>query len=247
MLVQKRGLQYVDAFNDIYNVSFEWTRVKFVILNNIITQKISFIKTASKALAIVVLLMLAPIGNTPVSNQTYAADIQFSPNSPYIFTLNNKQVKVEIGESEFDKAKREKEEASLAAAKIVTPNVSYYNDPSDFDPIYKAAGAQFNVPWQVLKAVHYVETGCSGSTSKSSYAGARGPMQFMPSTWRKYGVDGNGDGVADINNVNDAIYGAANLLAQAGAAEGNIDAALLSYNHAQWYVDKVKEVASSII
>ena len=71
-------------------------------------------------------------------------------------------------------------------------------------------------------------------------------MQFMPGTWRAYAVDGNGDGTADVHDVSDAIYGAANLLAAGGAAEGNVDGALFNYNHAQWYVNKVNEVASSI-
>ena len=71
-------------------------------------------------------------------------------------------------------------------------------------------------------------------------------MQFMSGTWRAYGVDGDGDGTADVCNVVDAIYGASNLLAASGAAEGNIDAALFNYNHAQWYVDKVKAIAYEI-
>ena len=37
---------------------------------------------------------------------------------------------------------------------------------------------------------------------------AVGPMQFIPGTWRRYQVDGNGDGVSDPNNVYDAAYGA---------------------------------------
>lgn len=44
-------------------------------------------------------------------------------------------------------------------------------------------------------------------------------MQFMPGTWRAYGVDGNGDGAADINNAVDAIHGAANFIAKHGSIE----------------------------
>ena len=70
-------------------------------------------------------------------------------------------------------------------------------------------------------------------------------MQFMPGTWRAYGQDGNGDGKADVCNAEDALYGAANYLAANGAVD-NIEKALFAYNHAQWYVNKVKAVADSI-
>ena len=72
-------------------------------------------------------------------------------------------------------------------------------------------------------------------------------MQFMSGTWNKYAYDGNGDGITDINNAEDAVYAGASLLAQAGAAWGDVESALLSYNHAQWYVEKVKAVANSIV
>ena len=69
-------------------------------------------------------------------------------------------------------------------------------------------------------------------------------MQFLPSTWAVYGVDGNGDGVKDINNVWDAIFGAANLL-HADGAPGDWRRAIFSYNQADWYVNMVLERAAS--
>jgi hypothetical protein len=91
---------------------------------------------------------------------------------------------------------------------------------SNFDEVYKQAGEKYGVPWQVLYGLHLTETGLrDGSISNGQGSGAQGPMQFMPQTWRTYGVDGNGDGVVDINNATDAIYGAANYLAKHGGVE----------------------------
>src|SRR4051812_34290486 len=50
----------------------------------------------------------------------------------------------------------------------------------------------------------------------SSYDRAVGPMQFIPATWRAYGVDGDGNGTADPFNINDASLGAANYLCRSG-------------------------------
>lgn len=93
--------------------------------------------------------------------------------------------------------------------------------PSNYDEVYKAAGEKYVVPWQILYGLHLTESGLqgSGNIKNKSGTGATGPMQFMPSTWRAYGVDGNGDGNADIANVEDAIYGAANYLQKHGSLQ----------------------------
>lgn len=117
---------------------------------------------------------------------------------------------------------------------------------SEFYPIYKEASDKFGVPWQILEAVHQVETGKSGDTEVTSYAGAQGPMQFMPRTWDAYKEDGDGDGVKSRYDVHDAIYGAAKLLAAGGAAEGRVRAALWNYNHSDAYVDKVVSIAQEL-
>ena len=57
-------------------------------------------------------------------------------------------------------------------------------------------------------------------------------MQFMPSTWREYGLRGN------IHDPHDAILGAANYLHAAGAP-GDIGRALYAYNPSPYYVDAV--------
>ncbi len=68
-------------------------------------------------------------------------------------------------------------------------------------------------------------------------------MQFMPSTWATYGVDANGDGVKDPYNPEDAIFAAARYLSAAGMPADTY-AAILAYNHADWYVAEVLANAS---
>ena len=70
-------------------------------------------------------------------------------------------------------------------------------------------------------------------------------MQFMPATWKAYGVDGDRDGKADIMNPYDAIPGAAKYLCANGAGRGGkqLYNAVWHYNHADWYVQKVLALA----
>lgn len=99
--------------------------------------------------------------------------------------------------------------------------------------------------WTILAAIHRVETGF-GTGRATSSAGAQGPMQFMSSTFESYGVDGDGDGVARINDVEDAIFSAANLLCANGAGDpARLATAIWNYNHSQKYVNEVLTLASS--
>jgi Transglycosylase SLT domain/Peptidase family M23 len=93
------------------------------------------------------------------------------------------------------------------------------------------------VPWQVLAAINEIETDYGRDLAVSS-AGAVGWMQFLPSTWKQWGMDANGDGVADPYNPVDAIFSAARYLHAAGASK-NLSNAILAYNHADWYVQSV--------
>ena len=208
------------------------------------SQKISSFMMASKMLSVMMLFVLAPINSpsqTKVAQNKDTLEIKLDQASPVVVTGKNRQVAIATGDSNIDSVQK-----STASKVASVSSASYQNierDPSYFRGLYQRAGAAYNVPWQLIEAVHYVETGASDSTNESSYAGATGPMQFMPGTWRAYGVDANGDGVAQITNVEDAVFGAANLLAQGGAAEGDYQSALFNYNHAQWYVDKVLGIA----
>jgi len=80
----------------------------------------------------------------------------------------------------------------------------------------------------------------------TAYDRAVGPMQFIPSTWRSVGVDGNGDGRRDPNNLFDAAYGAARYLCDGDADLRNADAraqAVRRYNNADEYVRVVLNLA----
>src|SRR3954454_1048381 len=67
-------------------------------------------------------------------------------------------------------------------------------------------------------------------------------MQFMPDTWSRWGVDANDDGLADPWNAEDAVYSAARYLAATGGGT-DIRGAVFAYNHADWYVDEVLQLA----
>jgi hypothetical protein len=104
-------------------------------------------------------------------------------------------------------------------------------------PIYQAAGIQYGVPWEVLAAINEIETNYGRNLNVSS-AGAVGWMQFIPSSWKLYGVDANGDSKKDPYNPVDAIFAAARYLKAAGAQD-DLRRAIFAYNHADWYVNSV--------
>ena len=104
---------------------------------------------------------------------------------------------------------------------------------------YQQAQARFGTRWQVLAAVNLVES-AFGRVVNHSSAGAQGPMQFLPATWRAYGRGG------DIHSPHDAILGAANYLHQSGAPADDRHA-LYAYNPSRLYVDAVLSYAHEMI
>jgi hypothetical protein len=96
---------------------------------------------------------------------------------------------------------------------------------------YRDAQRRFGVPWQLLAAVNFSES-AFGKIRTDSAAGAQGPMQFMPATWRAYGLGGN------VHDDRDAVLGAANYLRQSGAP-GNLRRALWRYNPSSAYVGSI--------
>jgi hypothetical protein len=124
-------------------------------------------------------------------------------------------------------------------APIGVPNfvINKFRIPPFLLPIYQAAGTQYGIRWEVLAAINEIETDYGRNLNVSS-AGALGWMQFIPSSWRTYGLDANNDGEKDPYNPVDAIFAAARYLKAAGGEE-NIRRAIFAYNHADWYVDSV--------
>jgi murein DD-endopeptidase MepM/ murein hydrolase activator NlpD len=114
---------------------------------------------------------------------------------------------------------------------------------SALSELWHSAGAAYGVPWQVLAAINKVESNFGQNMGPSS-AGAIGWMQFMPDTWLRWGLDANADGVADPWNAADAIYAAARYLAASGG-QSDIAQAVFSYNHADWYVNEVLQLANT--
>ncbi len=129
--------------------------------------------------------------------------------------------------------------AEPGPAAIGIPNffIDKFRIPPFLLPIYQAAGIEYGIRWEILAAINEIETDYGRNLNVSS-AGALGWMQFMPPSWRAYGVDANDDGRKDPYNPVDAIFAAARYLRAAGA-EQDLRGAIFAYNHADWYVDSV--------
>jgi soluble lytic murein transglycosylase-like protein len=95
---------------------------------------------------------------------------------------------------------------------------------------YKQAESEFGIPWQYFASIHLVESRL-GRIRGTSPAGAQGPMQFIPSTWARYGR-------GDINSPLDSILAAGRYLKAAGAP-ANMARALYAYNHSDRYVKAI--------
>ncbi len=79
---------------------------------------------------------------------------------------------------------------------------------------------------------------------------AVGPMQFIPSTWARYAADGNGDGVADPQNLYDAAHAAGQYLCTAAGdlgTDAGVHRGIFAYNHSGAYVDKVLSFAQEYV
>jgi hypothetical protein len=117
--------------------------------------------------------------------------------------------------------------------------------PGSYLELYRlSAGVCPGLSWTVLAAIGQVESS-HGRNNGPSSAGAQGPMQFMPATWKSYGVDGDADGLADIWSPYDAVPSAANYLCANGAGQGGkkLEKAIWFYNHSWSYVAKVMSIS----
>jgi membrane-bound lytic murein transglycosylase B len=129
---------------------------------------------------------------------------------------------------------------ALAIPSLPSSSCAATGVPPILIPMYQRAAAKYRLGPQgpaVLAGINLIET-AFGTNLNVSSAGAQGWMQFMPETWAAYGVDANGDGVADPYNPEDAIYAAANYLSASGMPADTYGA-IFAYNHADWYVADV--------
>ncbi len=158
---------------------------------------------------------------------------------------------------------------NMAASPIAVPdiNITAYKNA---ERILATENPTCNMPWTLIAGIGRVESShanngkadangellapiygpaldgsLSGNqviTDGNGYVRAEGPMQFLPETWRKYGVDGNGDGKADPQNLFDAALTTGKYL-----CDGNLDMrdlgqqnkAILRYNNSIAYVANV--------
>jgi cell wall-associated NlpC family hydrolase len=135
----------------------------------------------------------------------------------------------------------------------------------------EVSGRRFGVPWSVLAGIYRVEcdfgrsrlAGCHPRGTENA-SGAQGPGQFLAPTWRRglapgelipsgpptgsetgsgFATDGDGDGVADPWDPADAVASTARML-EADGGSGDIERAVLAYNHSEAYVDEVMTLAA---
>lgn len=155
-------------------------------------------------------------------------------------TISAKGVKKLLGKGSQVVALGSESPKDPAPAKAVTRPGSYLE-------LYKLSATRCpGLSWTVLAAIGHVESS-HGRNNGPSSAGALGPMQFMPATWKAYGVDGDGDGKRDIWSPYDAVPGAANYLCANGAGKGGekLRKAIWFYNHSWEYVNKVMGLADA--
>lgn len=121
--------------------------------------------------------------------------------------------------------------------------------PTDYLVLYQQAATVCpGLDWNVLAAIGKIETNHGRSTlpgvhDSANAAGAEGVMQFLPSTFHavvsRHPIPPGGSSPPSPYNPHDAIYAAAWNLCDNGAGRGDLQAAIYSYNHAQWYVNEV--------
>jgi len=118
--------------------------------------------------------------------------------------------------------------------------------PTTYVPLFQESAAMYcpGLPWTVLAAIGQIESGDRANPGVSS-AGALGPMQFLPSTWREWGITAFGEpGPPNIMDPFDAVPSAARYLCAAGGATAaGLPKAIFAYNHANWYVAEVLALA----
>lgn len=107
----------------------------------------------------------------------------------------------------------------------------------------------YGIPLDGRDGVAKITDSDNGALDKDSvYDRAVGPMQFIPGTWRSVGVDADGDGKKDPQNINDAATASGIYLCSGSgdlSDEGDAAAAVRRYNNSSSYVDLVLSISKA--
>ncbi len=188
--------------------------------------------------------LLSPPEQAPVTTS-----LAFTPTAPIPLTYAINSPEITKGLSRAEEAVQETKKTQVITQKAIAvsspvsaPTSTVVSEPGleEKRALVQQIADSHGIDWRLLEAVWQIESGKSWKTSVRSSAGAQGPMQFMVGTWKHYSSGG------DITYAPDALNAGAALLAANGAASGNIHQALFAYNHAEWYVNKVQSIMSSI-
>lgn len=229
-------------------------RVKRIVLKNIkkfrlAKQTLLFALTVPLVIPVSVVSAQKEAFSTSVPSVAFETSLTLSLDHRVV-AEKAKQLSITVVESEYLATKRvqaAKTAVAVKKVKVVTTSAGTADPGLAVKREWaQRAATAYGIRWQLLEAVWQIESGKRWYFTGGSYAGARGPCQFMPGTWRAYAQDGNGDGISDVYDARDCLFGAAKLLARNGAAVGDERRALFAYNHSQSYVTKVLGIAASI-
>ncbi|MFI7002915.1 lytic transglycosylase domain-containing protein [Nocardia sp. NPDC050175] len=128
----------------------------------------------------------------------------------------------------------------LAGIGRVESTHAYGKADADGNPLTKVYGPVLDGSLYGNNVVHDTDGG--ELDGLAGYDRAIGPMQFLPQTWKRYAADGNGDGIADPQNLFDAALTAGKYLCDGGLNMRDLaqqSKAILRYNNSMAYVANV--------
>lgn len=120
--------------------------------------KITQLATAGKMVTLLIVFSISPIGsikpdftiNLP-KHETYETRLVFDQNNVFVLAENKPEIIIEPGVSNYTISQKPTIATSTA---VLYPDAHAHTDPAEFRPIYMAAAKQFNIPWQLIEAVH---------------------------------------------------------------------------------------------
>lgn len=190
----------------------------------------------------------SPVQRLPDSPTAFNSSLKLDTSSYSLLVIEPLKIEIKPGKS-LAQLNAEAQARRLAAANPAVDNDQSTTLPLPAETKHQMAQAAADKAgiaehWKILDAIWTVESGGSGDSCVVSRADGRaiGPLQFMPGTFRSHATDSR----ANICKVTDSLEAAANLLKANGLAEGDVKAAVYSYNHSMAYVNTVKQVADSI-